>query len=160
MRDQTCYLTPSGKSAVYLRGDVDWHMVKAIWRRDQFFFSVVVVFSVVVATQSSARPAPACRARRHIMTRGALASSPNPCDSNRTPAIQARVAASSGGVGATREGFWKLGDLTGLAPGQVRTRGGSRCARPPRAARGTARSAGLSAGWQQGAQRRVALARR
>ena len=94
------------------------------------------------------------RAFRAVTVRG---SSTAPARKAWTATPVGRVAASSGGADAARERFWGFEDHTGLATRQVRARGGRRCARPPRAACGTARSAGLSAGWQQGAQRRVSL---
>jgi hypothetical protein len=33
----------AGRAPVYLRGDVDWHMVKAIWRQDQIVVAKVAV---------------------------------------------------------------------------------------------------------------------
>ena len=75
------------------------------------------------------------RAFRAVTVRGASTA---PAREAWTATSIGRVAASSGGAAAAREGFWELEDLTGLAIGQVRAQGGCRCARPPHAARGRA----------------------
>ena len=75
------------------------------------------------------------RAFRAVTVRGASTA---PAREAWTATSIGRVAATSGGAAAAREGFWELEDLTGLAIGQVRAQGGCRCARPPHAARGRA----------------------